>query len=766
MITRLNLPICPAFGSLALCLSASPSMAVPETGDPIRPYDVVSATVVNLDPVEITSDRVRTVDSTPLKLPTTLHETPRSVSVIDADRIREQNFRTPVDTFYYTPGVFPNSPVGGGYHFISRGFRMSPDETRIDGFSGFYVGGGQSPQALYGIERVVALRGPAGLLYGASTLPGGLINLIMKKPRAERSTRLDVTASTYAGGGLDLADRGGLGFELDSTGPLTPDGRVLYRGIAAGDKSDDYTAGVTNDTRYYAGSLTFLLDAEGRSTLTPLVQYSRMDRPAGTGRVISPSTSLSTADGRFGPVRTGDLSPLDVNLFDGGRRDEMLVAGLDFASRPTESTTVNAGYRYIGYDTDINSWSPVVTSAAQRAQLLATDTVSRTQAKSEGRRDGHNFDVNATREFEPAAWWRNLVQAGVNARALRTVTRTGAVPAGGPANTPQSPVNIYTGATSVPLEDRLVLGRANVTADDFYWNTYLQNQAAFLDERWVLTLGLGYGAQQLGQSAPGARRREGDVTPNAALVYNVTRRHALYASFSTSYLPADPTLQNFAGRSGGFDPQTGVNREFGWKYDLSGDAATLPASVSIAWFETERDNVIVQDLDSGPVNANGQPYYVQQGGQSARGIELGAEAFLATGWRVNATFAFIDASYETGNAFATPVAKTPEYSWSLYTRYDFATGPLKNLGASLGVVWQAERLGSNSARTAAAPDPLILPSFYRFDAGLGYRIDRHWDVAVNVENLLDETLFVEGTTGANLLVAAPRTVTLRVGYQF
>lgn len=760
----LNFNRLPIFGTLALSLAAGPASPASETIT--APFDVAAAPVLNLDPMEITSDRPTATDATPLKFPTTLHETPRSVSVIDADRIREQNFRTPVDTFYYTPGIFPNSPVGGGYHFISRGFRMSPDETRIDGFSGFYVGGGQSPQALYGIERVVSLRGPAGLLYGASTLPGGLINLITKKPRADASTRVDVTTSTYAGGGLDFADRSGLGFELDSTGPLTPDGRVLYRGIAAGNKTDDYTARVTNDTRYYAGSLTFLLDREGRATLTPLVQYSRMDRPAGTGRVVSPSTSLSTADGRSGPVRTDDLSPLDVNLFEGGRFDEMFVAGLDFAARPTEATTVNAGYRFIGYDTDINTWSPVVTTAAQRAQLLNTDTVSRTQAKSEGRRDGHNFDVNATREFEPASWWRNLVQAGVNARALRTVTRTGVVPPGGPANSAQSPVNIYTGAAPVPVVDRLVLGAPTVTADDFYWNTYLQNQAAFLDERWVLTLGLGYGAQQLGQSAPGARRRDGDPTPNVALVYNLTRRHALYASYSTSYLPADPTLQDFSGRSGGFDPQTGVNREFGWKFDLAGDAATLPASVSLAFFETERDNVIAQDVSAGPVNANGQPYYIQEGGQSARGVELGSEVFLARGWRVNATFAYIDASYETGDAFATPVAKTPEYSWSLYTRYDFDSGPLKNLGASLGVVWQAERLGSNSARTAAAPDPLILPSFYRFDAGLSYRLDRHWDFALNVENLFDETIFVEGTTGANLLLAAPRTLTARVGYKF
>lgn len=745
-----------AFAALAACTvgqAADPSTSTP------RELALADNSVVTLDPLNITDTRPTPDDATPLKFPVALHETPRSITVIDASRIREQNFRTPVDTFYYTPGVFPNSTASGGYHYIARGFRMSPDETRIDGFSGFYVGGGQSPQGLYGVERVVSLRGPAGLLYGASTLPGGLVNIITKKPRAEASTRVDVTTSTFAGNGVGFGERDSLGFELDSTGPLTSDGRVLYRGILAGDDSETYTGDILNQTRYYSGALTFKLDAEGRTTVTPLFQHSHMTRPAGAAMVMSPSTSLSTADGSSGPIHTGDLSPLDVNLYDGGRTDDMTVAGLDFQSKPSDAATLNAGYRYIAYRTDINQWSPVVTTAAQRIQLATTNTVSRTQAKSSTDRDSHNFDVNGTYETLPADWWKNLAQLGFNARALRTSTRTGAG-----VNTPQSAINIYTGATSSPLLDRLVLGDPQVTADDYYWNTYLQNQAAFLDERWVLTLGLGYGEQQFGQAVPAAGRRKGDVTPNAALVFNATRRLAFYTSYSTSYSPADPTLQNFAGQSGVFDPQTGVNREVGVKYDFAG--APRPASVAVAFFETERDSVIVQDTSSGAVNVNGQPYYIQQSGQSARGIELSSETFLAQAWRVNATFAYIDASYENGTAFAEPVAKTPEYSWSVFTRYDIQTGPLKNLGASLGAVWQDERLAGNAAPTPAAPDPLMLPAFLRLDAGLFYRLDRHWDFALNVENLLDRKIFVDGTTGANLQLAAPRTVTLRVGYQF
>lgn len=692
-------------------------------------------------------------DTTTLKLPTTLHETPRSVSVIEADRIREQNFRTPVDTFYYTPGVFANSTASGGYHFISRGFRMSPDETRIDGFTGFYVGGGQSPQMLYGVERIVALRGPAGLLYGAQALPGGMLNIITKKPAETQMTQIDVTSSTYAGNGLDFGDRFSLGAELDSTGPLTKDGRVLYRAIIAGDDSEQYTAEVLNQTRYYSGALTFKLDADGNHTFTPLVQYAHNKRPAGAAMVISPSTSLIVNDGISGPINTSDLSPLSVNLYEGGRTDDMLVAGFDLRSKLTEKFTLNTGYRFINYETDINQWTPQVNTPAQRTQLTTANTVSRVQAKSEADRYSHNFDVNGLYEFEPTDWWKNLVQAGFNGRAYHSESRS----ATGPLTTPQAPVNIYTGATPTPVADVSTGWGATALDDDFYWNTYAQNQAAFLDEKFVFTLGLGYGQQHYND----APTRKGDVTPNAALLYNATKQLGFYVSYATSYQPADPTLQDFNGNTDGFDPQTGVNYEVGVKYDLPSNRA----SVALALFQTERDNVIVQDTSLGAVNVNGQPYYIQQGGQSAEGVELSSEVRLLDTWRVLGTFAYINASYENG-VFAKPVAKTPEYSWSLFTRYDITSGPLKNLGASLGVVWQDERLAGNAARTAASPDPLRLPSFYRFDAGLFYRINQNLDVALNVQNLLDEKIFVDGTTGANLLIAAPRTVSLRVGYRF
>ena len=96
-----------------------------------------------------------------MKLPVSIHETPRSVSVVGETRIREQNFRQVSDIITYVPGITPNSYRNGGYHFYARGYRQSPDDTRLDGFSGINVGSSGFGAGMFGIEEAVVL--PSGV---------------------------------------------------------------------------------------------------------------------------------------------------------------------------------------------------------------------------------------------------------------------------------------------------------------------------------------------------------------------------------------------------------------------------------------------------------------------------------------------------------------------------------------------------------------------------------------------------------------------------
>lgn len=722
--------------------------------------------VVSLSAITIESSRLTPADSSTLKLPLPLHDTPRSVTVLDEARLREQDFQTLAETLAYVPGVFSFGNNGDSYHFFSRGFNMGADETKLDGFTGFISNGSFSPN-LFGAEQVVFLRGPAGLLYGAAATPGGMINLVTKKPQRTPFTRVGIRYATSAGGGAALGSHAGTEVEIDLNQRLTADGRLGYRFAAEAEERTFFTDGIHDRTRAALFALTWKFGRDDRFELTPLFHYERQPFTEGRGLVISPSTSLSAADGRDGPIRTADLTPLTNSLSGGGRHNEHHIAGLDFRATLTPAWRATLAYRFMATDSDVNQFSA---QTATLRQLTTADprswVLDRRQTVSQTDRRNHAFDLGTTYESAPATSVKNLTQLGFNARSFRTTVSRAAA-----TQSNQSPINSYTAVAPVGLIDRHPALINAFLNDDFYWNAYAQNQTAF-GERWILTLGAGYGEQRFGRDYPVGQAppanlaqltatRRGDPTPNASLVFKPTPPLALYASYSTSYQPADGSLEDRSGQTGSFRPTTGRNFEFGAKFDFADRRGSLTASV----FETALTNVLVQS-DATQLNPNGNRYSTQTaGGRRTRGAEFSAEVQPLENWRVTATASVLDSRYRgEGRIPGSRTEKTPPLAISLLQRYDFARGPLKNFSASLGLVWQDDRL--SVARTPAAPDPLVLPAFARCDAGLFYRVNPCWDFALNCQNLFDRLYFTNGATGAALEAGAPRSLALRVNRQF
>lgn len=696
------------------------------------------------------------VDDTALKLPTPLLETARSLTIFSAERIKEQNFRSVSDALLYVPGMSVNSYRTGSYHFYSRGYRMGPNDTRVDGFVGLNAGG-RYGGSMFGVEDVVFLRGPAGILYGSAGSPGGMVNLVTKKPQASPVTTVDLRTSTYAGRGIGAGDRGSGGIDFDSTGPVPGTRRVTYRTLVTAENLEYFTNGVTDRNRYVSGSIRVALDRSGRHMLTPIVMWTRFDRPQGGGLVASPSTSLSTSDGVSGPINTADLSPLAVNFSSGGGVDDVLQGGAELRGAVTDRLRYSAAYRFVGNDTEIDQFTPVVNNA-----LLASSSVLlRTHARSSTERRNHNYDANGVYEFKTGGEWQSLVQAGVTGRA--TGTRQTAPQ--GPAPAAQSPIDIYTGVATPPLVPNYPAIAFRPRIDATYWTSYVQNQTTVADGRLVFTLGMGYGADRLATTAPS---RSSGVMPNASIVVRPTPDTSVYASYSTSYNPVDPSAENASGIAGTFRASRGINAEAGVKGVLR------RASWALAVFHNEIDNALVQS-GAGDFNPNGNRYFIAAGTRRSRGVELSGDVTPVPSLVLQGSVSYLDAIYtgagpaSAASTLAIPgsrAEKSPVWSWSVLSRYTRTRGPLTGLGASLGIAWQAERLGGNGARTFAAPDPLVLPAFTRVDAGLFYRFGERTSVALNVDNLLDELIFVNASVGSSIEVAAPRTVSLRVGYRF
>lgn len=152
---------------------------------------------------------------------------------------------------------------------------------------------------------------------------------------------------------------------------------------------------------------------------------------------------------------------------------------------------MNAGYRYISFDTDINQFAPQVSTTAQINQLRNQNLVSRLQAKSLTERDYHNFNADASYKWMNNGFVRNTTQIGFYQRILNS--RATQIVPGSQAAVLQSPINIYTGQISSPLRDTFPPIAFAPQTRDTVWNSFVQNRTSLANNRLNVTLGFNYG---------------------------------------------------------------------------------------------------------------------------------------------------------------------------------------------------------------------------------------------------------------------------------
>lgn len=729
--THLTRAACLVAMSFALPLLASES----ETASGDSPE-------IALSEFEITGTRPAAIDTVAIKLPARVLETPRSLTVIDAARIALQDFQTADDVLNWIPGMNANA---GSYHFFARGFRMAANDWKVDGFAGRVVGGSYSPN-LFGYEQVVALKGPAGVLYGTSGAPGGQVSLVTKKPQAAPSIWAGVRVRTFAGGESGFGEQSGIEFELDATGPVPGASDLRYRLLASNEHGNLDRPAYSDDHDFYRLSLAWALDKERRFEVVPMLEWSREDR-AQRNSSISPTTSRTTTDGGSDYTLV-DASPRDVSLSAGGRVDDNLTTGFDFNARLSGAWTANAALRYHDRTYRLNAWS--IQTATLR-QLDAADprswVVSRRHSRTGRDYEDLTADLNTSYTMRSIPGVENTTQLGANFRRGENqgyATNNGAN---------QSPINIYTGRADVALvadaSPTLVASDATRTDE---WNLYAQNRTTFQD-RVILTLSGAWVGDRTGSVT-----RDSGVTPNVGLVYLLSDKISVYGSFSTSYSLPNSTYEDVDGRTGRFDPTESDSFEIGMKAEFWRDVVAATLSV----YDTQLNGVLVaQPADDGHPNG----YYTQlDTGRRSKGVELEFTIAPIRSWSTTFTYAYIDAyDRNTDGARAGRAPMTPRHAVTAFSRYTIGDGWLRGWAVHAGVIWQGDRIGGQSAPNATTNrDPLWLESFYRVDAGFGRRFGE-WSFAVNIDNLTNEDYLLGGSTGLNLERANPRAISLRVG---
>lgn len=631
--------------------------------------------------------------ATATKTNTALLETPQSISVITKDQMEAQGARSLRDAIGYTPGIGAQS---NGYrdtdNVVMRGFAIDNSSIRRDGLrspSNTFTGS-QEP---YGLERIDILRGAASLLYGAAE-PGGIINLVTKRPTSESLHEIGAEVGSYDRKQL-TADFGGM---------LNDDASLTYRLTLLGRKSDTFIDYVPDDRVYIAPAIAWSPTDSTRITLLTYYQKNKLNRQWG----VPPEASiLSNPNGRV-PRHRHIGEPSD------SREDTQKSATLQLEHAFSEQTKFNFSLRRSVVDL---SWNYVGRDTLQ-SDLR---TLTRFSVRRMEKVTGWTMDTNLQTKLETGPIEHQFV-LGLDSRSSRH-QRTRAYQF-------IDPIDIFT-----PVYGAQAYGD---DGEDGYRQTirmtgvYLQDQMK-IDQHWVLLLGARHDQVKINESDYFVEDWQGErsraTTGRAGLVYLAENGVAPFISFSQSFEP----IAGIDRQGKRFKPTDGDQYEVGVRWQPQGSNALLSASL----FQLTQSNVQVPD----PVDPDN--YSIQAGKIRSRGLELEARGEVVRNLRLIAAYTYIDAR----TIKASPVqpeaeglrqANTPYNQASLWADYQFASLGLPGLRVGVG----ARYTGS----TVAANADYIVPAFTIIDAMLSYETSS-WRYGLNIKNLTDKNYIAECGSG-------------------
>jgi iron complex outermembrane recepter protein len=510
-------------------------------------------------------------------------------------------------------------------------------------------------------SRVEILRGPFSALYGNSS--GGVIQMFTADGSGRPSLR-----ATLAGGSADTGQ-----------GTLVSDGELGGWQYNAG-----YTHFRTDGTRGHSA-------AERDSAQVKL------------GTALGDSGKLTVLYNNFRSPDAQDPLGLTQAQLDADPR-QTAPTSLQFNTR--KSASQQQGGLIYDVGTGLQQWR-VMGYGGEReiTQFLAVPVA----AQADPRSAGGVVDLDSQFRGGELRWSYARLVAGISYDSL-TQHRLG--------------FNNFVGST-LGVQGTL---RRDERNDVSAFDQYLQFSQP-LGAAWSLDAGLRHSRVEVQSQDYYIRAGNGDdsgevsfeeTTPVVAVLWRWQPTMNVYASYGEGF--ETPTLVELAYRSDGstglnyqLQAATSRNVELGWKW-----RPATATSVDIAVYRSDTQNEIAVVS-----NVGGRAAYGNIGTSRREGLELGAQAPLATTQRLELAATFMRARLENGAR----VPGVPDHYGYLAWHWQ----PLNLWEATL----ESQYVGAvvtNDANTAAADD------YVRFDASLGRRwqwSDASLHAVLRVENIAD-----------------------------
>jgi iron complex outermembrane receptor protein len=683
-----------------------------------------------------------------------LIEAPQSISVITREEMDLRAVHTVADALAYTAGVQSEaSGIDSRVDDVTvRGFGAGGFSTNNNFVDGLRLPtGGQWTRTSFdpfGLQQIDVLKGPSGVLLG-QVAPGGVVNLMSKRPTRESHGELMLQAAGYT----DL-DRWQFQGAVDFGGAVDDEGQYLYRVVGLVRDGETQIDETSNSRYYVAPSFTWAPSAD--TELTILTQYQR-DRGGSTFQFMPATGSLYESNGGHIDLDTYIGEP-EWNTFD---RDQLLL-GYAFSHRFSENLEVRQNFRYTHIDTlyqvSVLRGDTVTDCTGMDAACIPGQTINRRAVQGEGESDGIAIDTQLQGKAQTGALEHTLL-AGfdyfhTDYEHYRDAV-SGAVvlplydifnPSYRGASTygdnlfPQ----IYTEATSkqtgIYAQDQVAVGNLRLTFGGRYDWAEDENYNPIADSTTVT--------------------KADHFTWRAGAVYLFEGGFAPYFSYSQSFQPSTGTY--FDGSP--FDPTTGQQYEAGIRYQPVGSNAYI----TFGAYQITQQNITTPDPDPSHVCGTGT-CWVQTGEGRIRGLELEGKATLADGFAVVGSATYMDGEITETNVAAeagNKLSSVPDYMASLFVDYRLPEGSaLDGFGLGGGVRYVGETFG-NTANTLEIPDYTLFDLFVRYDFGNKNPSLEGVSVSVNMRNLTNERYVATCTSTASCFYGSGRTLNLRLQYKW
>lgn len=621
----------------------------------------------------------------------------QAVETVTRQAIEDQAPQTLEDVAKLMPGVNINNNFGGTQEaLIKRGFGNTDDGGVLR--DGIRTSTGRNFQKVT-TERVELLKGPASLLYGMQE-PGGVINVISKKPTYQWQSSLGGTLSEHGGGESHFDLGGALG-----------DSGFAFRLIGQ-HKDEDYWRNFgANKLDLIAPSLSY--ESEQLSFLAAY-EYTDYSNTLDRGAVLFNGHHVGSRDKR-----------LDEKWTRAQGQRQYFTTTTEYRFNPDSRVRVSTGWNYDQY----NDYQ-----ADPSAYNGTTGELRRRFRRNVG---AHKENAYVALDWISTQRWLGMqhdMVVGSDHESIRDAYGDfidGTVQGGFFPDNPEYGQLQPVGAVNPGNSD----GYSRIKAHSLYVKDNIH-----LNERWILAPGLRY--QQLsiktGSGRPfqvGSDKDESTVLPFLGLVYQINDQVSLYGNYSESFRPNE--IDPGATFSGSYKPETGRQFEVGAKYDNAWFTS------SMALYSIRKKNVQQND----GLDANGDTITRLAGEVESQGLEWSINGQLSERWSIMANYAYTDAHIrkDTPQTEGNRVFNVARHTGGAFLTYQL---PSQILGGDLRLGAGARYVGTRAGDLA---NSFEMDHYTTVDAFAAWKtrhlLGQETSLQLNAANLTDQGYFV--SSGGN-----------------